>query len=267
MAHDEAPRRQAFTLVEMLVVMAIIVVLLTLIVPAISKSAGDVNKAIYDLQGALEVARTYAVSNHTYTWVGFFEEDVSTSSTTPATSGVGRVVISTVASRDGTPIYDPSAVAAGTATQTIIPPGRLLQIGKLVRLQNIHVCTPASTTDAFGQRPGNHLPTTNNNRDRVGLSGAGAPLLFGFQYPLSGTAQYTFGIRPAPQSNGVAVPSAVIQFSPQGEVTSDAGPLPGVAPCKEIAIEASHGNSPDTGHNAAAVDLAGLTGQATIYRP
>jgi Tfp pilus assembly protein FimT len=255
-----SPRTPAFTLVEMLAVMGIIVILLVLVVPVFLADSVNINASIYSIQGALLTARTYSVATHSYTWVGFLEESGSQSSTTPATIGVGRVVICIVASTDGTSIYNVTTAASGTS-QTL-PPTRLLEIGKLTKINNVHVFAPASSTDSFGQRPGNYL-TASGNRDRVGLSSI--PPIFNFQYPLGGTAQYTFG-NGVQNSNGLAVANGIVQFDPQGEATSDAGPVPGVAPCKEIAIQATHGTAPDSGVNAAAVDLGGLTGEATIYR-
>ena len=50
------------------------------------KGGTDVTSAAYTIKGVLDTARTYAKANNTYTWVGFFEEDVSQSSTNPATA-------------------------------------------------------------------------------------------------------------------------------------------------------------------------------------
>ncbi|MDD5349045.1 MAG: prepilin-type N-terminal cleavage/methylation domain-containing protein [Chthoniobacteraceae bacterium] len=260
--------RTGFTLIELLVVAAIIVILLALAVPALStKKAADLSNATYEIQGALEMARSYAVANHTYTWVGFFEEDASKPSAQPAASGIGRVVIVTVASRDGTSIFNEAAAeTTGTSLPSVQPlrGSGLVQVGKPIKLENIHICTPRNTSAAFTNRPGNLLEA----KDRVGLSNGGDPLLFTFQYPLnSPSAQYTFGIRPAPVKNGLAAPSGIVMFNPQGEAISDTGPVPGVATCKEIAIQTTHGTAPDPGTNAAAIDINGLTGQATIYRP
>ena len=79
-------------------------ILLVLIAPAFTyiKSGTDVTSAAYTIKGVLETARTYAKANNTYTWVGFFEEDVSQASTTPATREADRLVMSIVASKDGT---------------------------------------------------------------------------------------------------------------------------------------------------------------------
>src|SRR5204863_2839723 len=100
-------RASAFTLIELLIVMGIIGVLLVLIAPAFTSMKGgtDVTSAAYTIEGVLDTARTYAKANNTYTWVGFYEEDVSQVSMTPAAAGIGRVVMSIVASKDGTMIY------------------------------------------------------------------------------------------------------------------------------------------------------------------
>src|SRR6266496_3980870 len=99
--------RTGFTLLELLIVVGIIGLLLVLLAPAFTtiKGGTDVTSAAYTIKGVLDTARTYAKANNTYTWVGFFEEDASQSSTNPATAGTGRVVISIVASKDGSEVY------------------------------------------------------------------------------------------------------------------------------------------------------------------
>src|SRR5437763_15208475 len=77
---DRKPK--AFTLMELMVVIAIIAILMVLVAPAFTnlKSAGDVTSAVYGIQGLLENARTYAKANHTYVFVGLAEVDASVSS-------------------------------------------------------------------------------------------------------------------------------------------------------------------------------------------
>ena len=80
---------RGFTLLELLIVVGIIGLLMVLIAPAFTtiKGGTDVKSAAYTIKGVLDTARTYAKANNTYTWVGFFEEDASQSSTNPATAG------------------------------------------------------------------------------------------------------------------------------------------------------------------------------------
>src|SRR6478735_7420891 len=132
---------RGFTLLELLIVVGIIGLLLVLIAPAFTtiKGGTDVTSAAYTIKGALDTARTYAKANNTYTWVGFFEEDVSQPSVTPAPDPlcpgcVGRLVMSIVASKDGTYIYDPN----DAGTENFIDPTRLTQVGKLIKIDNIH---------------------------------------------------------------------------------------------------------------------------------
>src|SRR5439155_9727842 len=97
---SRAGRFNAFTLIELLIVVGIIGVLLVLIAPAFTsvKAGTDVTSAAYTIKGVLDTARTYAKANNTYTWVGFTEVDVSQdSSVSPQAPGQGRVAMAIVA--------------------------------------------------------------------------------------------------------------------------------------------------------------------------
>src|SRR5204862_1817647 len=108
--------RAGFTILELLIVMGIVALLLVLIAPAFTtiKGGTDVTSAAYTVKGVLDTARTYAKANNTYTWVGFFEEDVSSTAGAP---GVGRIVMSIVASKDGTNVATSGAIPATSLTQ------------------------------------------------------------------------------------------------------------------------------------------------------
>lgn len=82
-------RRHAFSLVELLAVMAILATLSAVTIPAVQslRGAGSVNGAISELSGTLEMARAHAMANRTYVRVLL--------ASVPA--GNGRVNPSTVA--------------------------------------------------------------------------------------------------------------------------------------------------------------------------
>jgi len=265
-------RREAFTLLEMLVVMGIIALLMVLVAPAFTslKSAGDVAGAAYTVKGVLDTARTYAQANNTYTWVGFFEENVSL--TTPGTAGVGRLVMSIVASKDGTTVYNPSS----TTNPDPIDPTKLSQVGKLVKIENVHLPlfqVGSGTGDTFDTR----LAVQNDggavvyNYSRFGEINAGVPNTapyttsqFPFQYPLSATppGQYTF--------------RKTLQFSPTGE--SRINSTYDMRRVIEIGLLQTHGTAtpvPTSGAgtstvtfsgNVAAVQVTGVGGSVKIYQ-
>jgi Tfp pilus assembly protein FimT len=239
----------AFTLLELLIVVGIIALLLVLIAPAFTslKSAGDVTSAAYTIKGVLDTARTYAKTNNTYTWVGFYEENVanpaSPNSSTPA---VGRVIMSIVASKDGTTVYDPNNLAT-------IDPTKLISVSKLTKIDNIHLWThtdtPPGTGSTFDTRP-NVTPTTYCIGDSSPANSA-TP----FQYPVGNPApsvQYTF--------------YKAVQFSPRGEArVNNNSNSPQAA---EIAFEQTHGVATPASipANVVAIQVNGFAGDVSIYR-
>jgi len=241
-----ASRLDAFTLIELMVVIGVICLLMVFVVPAVSNLKGDLTNAAYTISAALEQARSHALGNNTYVWVGFYEEDVSQSSTSPATPGIGRIVISTVASKDGTIIYDPNSLAT-------IDPTRLAQVGKLTKIQNSHLTTFADGTgtgSTFDTRP----PVTYGTA-RIGDTTPPSASLTPFQYPVgtsAPTAQYTF--------------LKAIQFSPRGEarINNNNFTLKTVA---EIGLRQTHGAVVDTASpNVVAIQFSAISGDTKVYR-
>jgi prepilin-type N-terminal cleavage/methylation domain-containing protein len=249
--------RAGFTLLELLLVVGIIGLLLVLIAPAFTyiKGGTDVTSAAYTIKGVLDTARTYAKANNTYVWVGFFEEDGSISSASPtATPGNGRVVVSTVASKDGTEVYDLST--PGSADMD--PSGtRLTQVGKLVKLDNMHLRTFANGTGAGDTFSGRPSPSPSGSSDNAKIGDTSPPdSLRYFHYPPNGpegAAQYIF--------------RKMIQFSPRGECRpqNDNYEMRTVV---EVGVQLIHGAVPPALDDAknCAVQLTGFDGNVKIYR-
>jgi hypothetical protein len=225
---------------------------MVLIAPAFTsiKTGNDVTSAAYTIKGVLDQARTYAMANNTYAWVGFYEEDVSQPSTNPATPGIGRIVMSIVASKDGTMVY------AGTLSSavTLDPPNSatLIQIGKLAKIDNLHLKTfPAPTAtpppDTFDTRP------AVSSTAQIGDSSPPNPSLT-FHYPAgSSSPQYTF--------------AKVVQFSPRGEGVIDNSNYT-LTTVSEIGVQLTHGITPEPSpvKNPVAIQFTGVGGNVKIYR-
>ena len=233
-----------FTLVELLVVIAVVVTLTATIAPAFMgiNNAGNVTRAAYDVAGALNSARAYAMAKNTYVWVGFFEENAAQ----PFTSGTGRVVMSIVASKDGT-----MAAASGT-----IPSASLTQINKLVKIDNMHLTTAGIAQFPVGDGTGMAFDSRPLAAQVWPTNAASGSSQAPFQYPVGNgaTAQYTF--------------NTAIQFSPRGEVqvrVNNASQP--VQPVVEIGLQPAHGTVPDANSkNLAAVQITGIAGNVKIYR-
>ena len=255
----------AFTLIELMVVIGLMTLLMVLLTPAFTniRRAADVGTGASTIASVLEQARNHAIANNTYVWVGFYEEDGARDSTNPATSGSGRVVMSTVASIDGTSIYNSSS----TLNPDPIDAGRLRQVNRLVKVDNMHLdILPEGSGDgvAFHQRPTPDSDPFNGtagskfgniNATPVTDSAPPTNTRFPFQYPVGSSAQpaqYTF--------------RKTIQFNPRGEARINSTyDLRRVA---EIGLRPANASRVDTAAaNVAAIQFSAIGGNFKIYRP
>jgi len=267
------PRRpdSAFTLIELMVVIAIIVVMTALMAPAFKtiKTAADVSAAVYGIKGQLDNARAYAKANHTYVFVGFAEVDASRSASatpqsTAAPTPYGRVAVAAVASKDGTRRCEyKTSNQCDEWTTNYASGANLVAIGNLQVYENLHflVNFPSWTSAAH--------PTSKMARSQP----SGAPYTFGlgtwtsttpFTWPLGNslTAGYQYRF------------NRVINFDPRGiariaTITNSDE----VGRRIEINFQQTRGTvvpavptNQDIG-NHAVLQIEGTTGGIRLYRP
>lgn len=236
----------------MLIVVVLIGILLVAVVPAFTtiRTAGDITIAAYTIKDTLEQARTYAMANNTYVWVGFYEEATTAggpTNTSPPYSGTGRVVMASVYSNDGTRIFDNSDPAGS------LPSTRIRQLGKLTRIEGIHF------TD-IGRPPGGSFDTLDGRSDwpYTNAAGIGADHFNRINSESADTTRFNFTTQ-----NYTFYKT--VRFNPRGEANLNSTyALRNVA---EIGIRPTHGDAVDANtRNVVAIQFGGVAGNFKIYR-
>jgi len=131
--HAASSRRTAFSLIEMLTVMAIIVMMASITAPVTRFFSASSEKSMSDLATLFEMARAEAMARSTYVWMGL---DVTQGESTDAY----RTYTAVFASQDGT--ADSSA-------------SNVRQISKTQYYPNIRLAAPTSggSPDLFNLKP------------------------------------------------------------------------------------------------------------------
>jgi prepilin-type N-terminal cleavage/methylation domain-containing protein len=240
--------RSGFSLVELLMVLAVMSIVTAMSVPMISsiRDSQNVTAATFSVSSALQRARTYAMAHNTYVWVGFYEEAAYT--TTPTNvfpyTGAGQVVIGMAASVDGTQIY---ANSSSTGTQTLQAPA-VMPIEKLLKVENVHVTDlglPSGTGSAINLRPNGAYAGMSS--EQYGIDSDNSQEA-SHELVLDG---YTF--------------YKTIRFSPSGEASiNDSASLRRVG---EIDLRPTHGTQVNASTpNVAAIQFSGIEGAIQTYR-
>jgi Tfp pilus assembly protein FimT len=278
-------RHAAFTLIELLVVVGVIVLMMTLAVPAFNAIRGgsDFTSELYDISGTLDQARAYAMSNNTFVLVGIMEVSAGQgSSANPQVSGTGTVAIGIIASKDGTRPYQnlidntrnnssppltswPTQSGTGAAFEPVT---------KLASFPNLHIVDLQGGNMTVPTTGGMMRPTVLNYYDVGNTANCTSAISFGWPIgtALSGgaTPQYSFGYQ---TGNGV-----VIEFDPQGSarIITNSGPngplLDAIPQNIEIGLEPARGSvaatiSTEENGQMAAIQIDGMSGAVQIYRP
>jgi len=230
--------RRGFSLLELLAVMTLIGLLTAMVIPSMGSlgSAQGLTRATGDISDILKQARTYAMANNTYVYVGICEVDGAQSlGNRPQTAGTGRLFVSVAASKNGL-----SGIANGQWNALVT------EINPVQRFDNVHLIEASQAQS--------RLPAMDAGYQGGNIDVATATALT----PLSGLAH-----------GMITTFSKVIQFSPAGSANliSDLSVAPAVPPYIQLGLAPSHGNqAANASGNCAGIQIDGVSGVVRAFR-
>lgn len=231
-----------FTLIELIVVLAVIGILATISCFAFQGllRANQFCRNVYQLADEIKLARSYAVSNDTYVYLGMVETDrTQDSGATPQVAGIGRVDVGLVATKGGTSFDSTNYNSAD-----------LVLVRPVASLDLIHITAslPAATSGGMA-RPSNNVTNINNGSTLFTTA---------FSLPLGsnkGAGKYNF--------------ACSIPFNPQGAITANGSAVQYIeidlVPYVGAVVPASPASSAQGDQAALIID--GATGAITVFRP
>ena len=219
---------KAFTLVEMLTVMAVVALMMGLAIPAMNIRGGrDLGATVNQLGGVLEQARSYAMAKSTYVYVCFFPG---------VASELGKIKVVALASADG----------VGNWTDSALFNADLMSVSRPIIFENV-VLDDVSASNLPGRaQAGQQLLSTALPSPAPSYRFPGNSSSTDFRYVLRFNSR---GEAEVATTTGGSLPSRWA-----------------LSPVTEIGLRAAHGSQKSL-TQLAAIQVAGLTGQPRIFQP